>query len=159
MSDTDQNTATEKSGRRNRKSGQRNQKPDQQPDAKATIDTAAEIAAPADTAAPAETAAAADTAAPDTTAPNTTPVSFQTIANAYGDYTRKSLEETRSFVEKLGGVRSLDKAMEVQSDFAKQAFDTLVAESQRIRGLHRELARQTFKPLEELVAKASQPGR
>jgi hypothetical protein len=168
MSDTDQNTATEKSGRRNRKSGQRNQKPDRQPEAEAKIDTAAEIAAPADTAAinaaaidtaPIDTHA--ETAAPhNTTAPtNPAPVSFQTIANAYGDYTRKSLEETRCFVEKLGGVRSLDKAMEVQSDFAKQVFDTLVAESQRIRGLHRELARQTFKPLEELVAKASQPGR
>jgi phasin family protein len=166
MSDTDQNTATEKSGRRNRKSGQRNQKPDRKPEAEATIEAAAEIAAPADTPAPANIAAPADTAAPaDIAAPDTTalgdaaPVSFQTIANAYGDYTRKSLEETRSFVEKLGGVRSLDKAMEVQSDFAKQVFDTLVAESQRIRGLHRELARQTFKPLEELVAKASQPGR
>ena len=163
MSDTDQNTATEKSGRRNRKSGQRNQKPDRQPEAEAKIDTAAEIAAPADTAA--INAAAidthAETAAPrNTTAPtDPVPVSFQTIANAYGDYTRKSLEETRSFVEKLGGVRSLDKAMEVQSDFAKQVFDTLVAESQRIRGLHRELARQTFKPLEELVAKATQAAR
>jgi phasin family protein len=154
MSDTDQNTATEKSGRRNRKSGQRNQKLDLRPEAEAKIDTAAEIAAPADTPAP------ADTAAPDTTvSTNPAPVSFQTIANAYGDYTRKSLEETRCFVEKLTGVRSLDKAMEVQSDFAKQVFDTLVAESQRIRGLHRELARQTFKPLEELVAKASQAGR
>ena len=86
------------------------------------------------------------------------PVSFQTIANAYGDYTRKSLEETRCFVEKLSGVRSLDKVMEVQTDFAMRAYDTFVAESQRIRGLHRALARQTFKPLEELVAKAIQPG-
>ena len=49
--------------------------------------------------------------------------------------------------------------MEVQTDFARQAYDTFVAESQRIRTLHRELARQTFKPLEDLVAKAGQPGR
>jgi hypothetical protein len=151
MSDTEQNTATEKPGRRNRKSGSRNQKPDHQPDAEATIDAAA---------APADTAAIGDTAAPDTIAPaDPAPVSFQTIANAYGDYTRKSLEETRSFVEKLTGVRSLDKAMEVQTDFAKRTYDTFVAESQRIRGLHRELAWQTLKPLEELVAKASQAGR
>jgi hypothetical protein len=152
MSDTDQNTATEKPGRRNRKSGPRNQKPDQQPDAETTIDAAA---------APADSAATGDTATTDTIAPadEPAPVSFQTIANAYGDYTRKSLEETRCFVEKLTGVRSLDKVMEVQTDFAKQAYETFVAESQRIRSLHRELARQTFKPLEELVAKASQPGR
>ena len=108
----------------------------------------------------AETVAPADNAAPDPIAPtDPAPVSFQTIANAYGEYTRKSLDETRNFVEKLTGVRSLDKAMEVQSDFAKRTYETFVAESQRIRGLHRELARQTFKPLEELVTKASQPGR
>jgi hypothetical protein len=145
MSDTDQNAATEKPGRRNRKSGPRNQKPDRQPDAEATIDAAAT---------PADTAAIGATAPTDPA-----PVSFQTIANAYGDYTRKSLEETQCFVEKLGGVRSLDKVMEVQTDFARQAYETFVAESQRIRMLHRELARQTFKPLEELVAKASQAGR
>jgi hypothetical protein len=56
-------------------------------------------------------------------------------------------------------VRSLDKVMEFQSDFAIRTYDTFVAESQRIRALHRELARQTFRPLEELVVKASQPGR
>lgn len=151
MSDTEQNTATEKPGRRNRKSGPRNQKPDQQPHAEATIDAAA---------APADTAMIGDNAASDTIAPtDPAPVSFQTLANAYGDYTRKSLEETQSFVEKLRDVRSLDKAMEVQTDFARQAYETFVAESERIRTLHRELARQTFKPLEELVAKASQAGR
>jgi phasin family protein len=143
MSDTDQNTATEKPGRRNRKSGPRNQKPDQQPDAEATIDAAA---------APTDTAATADTTAIGATAPtDPAPVSFQTLANAYGDYTRKSLEETQCFVEKLRGVRSLDKVMEVQTDFAKQAYETFVAQSQRIRTLHRKLARQTFKPLEGLL--------
>src|SRR4051812_45584705 len=74
------------------------------------------------------------------------PVSIQTIANAYGDYTRKSLEETTSFVEKLTGVRSLDKAIELQAEFAKQAYETFVAESQRICELYSELARQIFKP-------------
>src|SRR6266404_7059368 len=152
MSDTEQNTAAEKPGRRNRKSGPRNQKPDQQPDAEAKVEAAG---APADAATPEDTATIGATVATDDPAP----VSFQTIANAYGDYTRKSLEETQSFVEKLRGVRSLDKVMEVQTDFAKQACDTFVAESQRIRMLHRELAKQALKPLEELVAKAGQAGR
>jgi hypothetical protein len=154
MSDTDQNTATEKPGRRNRKSGPRNQKPGQQPVAEATIEAAAAPAAVETAATPAETVA------PDTIVPtNSVPLSFQTIANAYGDYTRKSLEETRCFVEKLGGVRSLDKVMEVQTDFARQAYDTFVAESQRIRTLHRELARQTFKPLEGFLTGTTRDAR
>jgi hypothetical protein len=87
------------------------------------------------------------------------PVSIQTIANAYSDYTRRSLEETTSFVEKLTGVRSLDKALEIQAEFARQAYETFVAESQRICGLYSELARQIFKPFAGFLAKATHSGR
>ena len=78
---------------------------------------------------------------------------IQTIATAYGDYTKKSFEDTKSFVEKLSGVKSLDKAIEVQTEFAKSAYETFVAESQKIAGLYTDLAKQTFKPYEGLVAK------
>ena len=100
-------------------------------------------AAPADTAAPSDADAPAEPA----------PVSLQTIARAYGDFTRKSIEETRSYVEKLRDARSLEKAVEVQTEFAKQAFENFVAGSQKIYGLHKELAKQTLKPLERLADK------
>jgi len=64
---------------------------------------------------------------------STFPSGFQAIATAYGDYTKKSFEDTKSFVEKLSGVRSLDKAIEVQTEFAKTAYETFVSESQKIR--------------------------
>ena len=78
---------------------------------------------------------------------------IQTIATAYGDYTKKSFEDTKSLVEKLSGVKSLDKALEVQTEYAKSAYETLVAESQKIAGLYTDLAKQTFKPYEGLIAK------
>ena len=81
------------------------------------------------------------------------PVSLQTIANAYRDYTRKSLEEFGSFVEQLSGVRSLDKAMTVQSEFVKRAYETSVAESQKICELHNRLAKQTLDPFKGLTGK------
>ena len=59
---------------------------------------------------------------------NTASIDIQTIALAYGEYTRKSFEQTKSFVEKLSGVRSLDKAIEIQTEFAKQAYETFVAD-------------------------------
>ena len=63
---------------------------------------------------------------------------LQAIATAYGDYTKKSFEETRSFVEKLSGAKSLDKALEVQTEFAKSAYETFVAEfAEDRRPLHR----------------------
>ena len=84
---------------------------------------------------------------------NTVQNGLQAIASAYGDYTKKSYEDTKSFVEKLSGVKSLDKAIEVQTEFAKSAYETFVAESQKIAGLYADLAKQTVKPLEGMVAK------
>jgi hypothetical protein len=89
--------------------------------------------------------------APDTLA-NAFPVGFQAIATAYGDYTKKSFEDTRSFVEKLSGVKSLDKAIEVQTEFARLAFGTFMAESQKIGALYGELAKQAYKPFGGLAA-------
>ena len=90
---------------------------------------------------------------------NTLSVDFQTIATAYSDYTKKSFEETKAYVEKLSGVRSLDKAIEIQTEFAKQAYETFVTESQKIRELYSGLAKQSFKPFEGLVAKTTQTAR
>lgn len=88
------------------------------------------------------------------------PVSIQTIANAYRDYTKKSLQETGSFVEKLMAVRSVDKAIEVQTEFARQAYANFVAESQKIGELYSELAKQIiFRPWEGFAAKVTQTGR
>jgi phasin family protein len=81
-------------------------------------------------------------------------VSLQTIANAYRDYTRKSFEEFGSFVEQLSGARSLDKAMTVQTEFVKRAYETSVAESQKICELHTRLAKQTLDPFKGLPGKA-----
>jgi hypothetical protein len=82
--------------------------------------------------------------------------SIATIANAYGAYTGKSVELTWSFLEKLAAVRSLDKAFEVQTEFAKQVFETFLAESRKIHELHSELARQRVVHLEGFVARITQ---
>ena len=82
--------------------------------------------------------------------------SLATIANAYGAYTGKSVQLTWSFLEKLAAVRSLDKAFEVQTEFAKQAFETFFAESRKIHELHSELARQRVVHLEGFVARITQ---
>ena len=57
------------------------------------------------------------------------------------------------------GVRSLDRAIEIQAEFARQAYGTLIAESQKICELYSELAKQIFKPLEGFVPKIIQAGR
>ncbi|WP_167381077.1 MULTISPECIES: phasin family protein [Bradyrhizobium] len=84
---------------------------------------------------------------------------FLAIATAYGDYTKKSFEDTKLFVEKLSGVKSLDKAIEVQTEFAKTAYETFVTESQKIGGLYSDFAKQSYKPFGDLVAKMTSTNR
>lgn len=185
MSTMDPKKPSGKPGQRSRKAGQRSPKPDQQqsprldqPDAKeqiaetvastdASMIGAAALAdapsisavAPADVP-PIGAVALADAPSIGAIVPaDNFPVSIQTIANAYGDYTKKSLQDTRSFVEKLMGVRSLDKAIEIQTEFARQTYETFVAESQKICELYSEFAKQVFKPMEGFVAKVTHAGR
>src|ERR1700722_436752 len=107
-----------------------NQNSEHQPDGKEQIDT--------------QTASA-----------NTFPGGFQAIATAYGDYAKKQFEDTKSFVEKLSGVKSFEKAIEIQTEFAKSAYETFVSEPKKIAGMNGDLAKQSYKPFGSFVAKVT----
>ena len=74
------------------------------------------------------------------------PVTVAAIAMAYSEYARRSFQENRSFVERLVGVRSVEQAIEIQTEFARVAYANFAAESQKICELYGELARQIFRP-------------
>src|SRR5262245_66322900 len=52
---------------------------------------------------------------------------FQTIAVEMADYTRKAFEDSTAAAEKLFGAKSLDKAVEVQSEYMKAAYEHIVS--------------------------------
>ena len=87
------------------------------------------------------------------------PGGFQAIATAYSDYTKKSFEDTKLFVERLSAAKSVDKAIEIQTEFAKSAFGTFMVESQKIGALYRDLAMQSYKPFGGLLAKMTPTNR
>ncbi len=78
----------------------------------------------------------------------------QSIATAYGEYAKKSFEDAKSFVEKLSGVKSFEKAIELQTEYAKTSYETFVAEMTKIGEMYKDLAKETYKPFEGFVAKA-----
>ena len=87
------------------------------------------------------------------------PGGFQAIATAYGDYTKKSFEDTKSFFEKLSGVKSFEKAIEIQTEFAKTAYETFVAESRKIAALYGDLAKQSHNPFGGFIANMTPTNR
>jgi len=79
--------------------------------------------------------------------------SVQAIATETADYSKKAFEHSSSVVEKLLGVKSLDKAFEIQSDFAKSAYEGFIAYASKVGELYTDLAKDTVKPYEAVIAK------
>lgn len=80
--------------------------------------------------------------------------SAQAIAVEVADYSKKSFEDGTAALEKLFGVKSLDKAIEVQTEYAKIAYEGFVAKASKIGELYADLAKETYKPFEAMMAKA-----
>jgi hypothetical protein len=78
---------------------------------------------------------------------------FQAIATEVADYSKEAFETTAAAAEKLMGVKSLEKAIEVQTDFVKTSYEGFVARSGKFSTLYSELAREACKPLEGYFAK------
>jgi hypothetical protein len=80
---------------------------------------------------------------------------WQAIATEYADYSKKSFEEGSAALEKLFGAKTLEKAIEVQSEYAKSAYEGFVAQATKIGELYTDLAKETYKPFEGFLAKVS----
>jgi hypothetical protein len=78
---------------------------------------------------------------------------LQQIATEASDYTKKSFEASSGLVEKLLGVKTLDKAIEIHTEFAKTSYEGLVAQATKIGELYTSMAKEAFKPVEEAFAK------
>ena len=78
---------------------------------------------------------------------------LQTIATEMADYSKKSFEEGSSLLEQLSGAKSLDKVVEIQSDYAKKVYEGLVAQSTKIGELYTDLAKDIAKPFENFIPK------
>jgi hypothetical protein len=72
------------------------------------------------------------------------------------DYAKKSFQRSAATFEKLASVKSLDKAIEVQTDFVKSAYEGFVAQSAKTRELYTKLAQDSFAPFGALYS-AAQP--
>ena len=80
---------------------------------------------------------------------------WQAIATEFADYSKKSFEEGSAALEKLLGAKSLEKAIEVQSDYVKTAYEGFVAETTKLGELYTDLAKESYKPLEGMLAKVA----
>jgi phasin family protein len=81
--------------------------------------------------------------------------SAQAIAAEIVDYSKKSVEESTAAWERLLGAKTPEKAIEVQTAFLKSSYEDFIAEATKIGELYVDLAKETYKPFEGAISKAS----
>jgi phasin family protein len=85
--------------------------------------------------------------------------SVQAIAVEMADYSKKSFEQSTAAIEKMFSAKTIEKAIEVQSDFVKSSYEGFVAEATKLSELYADLAKESYKPFESYITKASSPGK
>jgi hypothetical protein len=78
----------------------------------------------------------------------------QTVSTEAADFAKKSYEANAAHVEKLFAVKTLDKAIELNTEFAKTAYEGFVAQATKMSTLYTDFAKDAMKPVEAAFAKA-----
>jgi phasin family protein len=78
---------------------------------------------------------------------------FQAIAAEVTDYSKKAFEDSTRAFEQLIGAKSIEQAIEIQSQYAKKAYDAYVAEVSKLGEMYVGLAKDAYKPVEVAFAK------
>jgi hypothetical protein len=79
----------------------------------------------------------------------------QAIATEVADYTKRSFETGTKTMENLLGAKSLDKAFQVQSEYARAAYEDYVSHARKLGELYTDLAKEAFSPHQSFVAKVT----
>jgi hypothetical protein len=78
---------------------------------------------------------------------------FQAIAAEAADYSKRSIDAGTNALERLIGAGSLDKAVEVQSDFVKTAYEGYVGQFTKVSEIVTDMAKTAYEPYEALFGK------
>lgn len=79
---------------------------------------------------------------------------FQALASESAEYTRSAFENGSSALEKMFAAKSLEKAMEIQADYLKTAYESFVAQSTKVTDMVADIAAEAYKPYEKTAPKA-----
>ncbi len=76
---------------------------------------------------------------------------WQAIAAEMTDYTKRSFEDSSATFEKLVSSRSIEQVMEIQTTYAKRAYDEYMHQLTKIGGMYAELAKEAYRPVERAL--------
>ena len=78
---------------------------------------------------------------------------LQAIAVEVTDYSKKAVEDSMRAFEELMRAKTLEHAIEIQSQYTKKTYDTYMAEMSKLGEMYVGLARNAYRPVESTLAK------
>jgi phasin family protein len=78
---------------------------------------------------------------------------FQLLTAEMTDYSKRTFDDSFRAWEQLIGAKSLGQMIEIQSQFAKKAYDSYVSEMSKLGEMYASLARNAYKPVEQAAGR------
>ncbi|WP_283194681.1 phasin family protein [Rhizobium sp. AN80A] len=80
---------------------------------------------------------------------------LQAIATEATKYSKKSFQDAVTHFETLSGARSFEAVFELQTGYAKSAYENFVSEATKLTEMYADIAKSAYKPYEAPVAAAT----
>jgi hypothetical protein len=80
---------------------------------------------------------------------------WQAIAAEMTDYTKRSFEDGTHTFEKLMSAKSMEQAFEIQSTYAKRAYDDYIHQMTKLGSMYTDLAKEAYRPVERAMQNTS----
>jgi len=78
---------------------------------------------------------------------------LQDIAAKFTDYSKKSFEDASRAFEQLMGAKSVQQAIEIQSQYAQKAYDTYITEASKLGEMYVAMARDSYRPIQQVTTR------
>lgn len=79
---------------------------------------------------------------------------WQAIATEMTDYSKRSFEDSTKTFESLLTVKSVEQAVEIQTNFAKRAMEDYMRQMTKVGSMYTEFAKDAYKPVEKALNQA-----
>lgn len=76
---------------------------------------------------------------------------WQAITAEMTDYSKRSFEDGAQTLEKLMAARTFEQVMEIQTSYARRAYDDYMQQLTRLGSMYVDMAKDTAKPVERMA--------
>ncbi len=76
---------------------------------------------------------------------------FQALSADWIEYSKRAFQDGQAAFEKLVSAKTVDQAFEIQSSYAKRAYEEYMQQLTKVGSMYSSLGREAYKPLERVV--------